>query len=138
MAEGEVITNPMGRTLIHDLFALSCNSTLFEEIRTGCVPAEVPGGTPAAEVRNAIASVLRIQSFTLLNRLTGDGHIGAKVALLGEVILALYALNEGKHSGAGVDALFNSARGKSSDLAKAFELAPPQDSADRRRATPRG
>jgi hypothetical protein len=125
--------------LIHDLSKLSDNAPLFDQLHTGgevklADLSTVPPRTVKPEllraVRDVIVEALQSGDHSRLDRLIEDADINARVTILGELILTVYALREGKHSGDRVDTLLNRALQLALDLASAFEEAQPQDTGD--------
>lgn len=130
--------------LIEEIYELSDNSTLFDQLRTGhdlttlangvADPASVPPKTVVAELlqafRRALVPALRSDDDSGLNELIERADIHSRVTIVGELILTLYALKEGRHAGERVDAILGLAFRLARDLAAAFEADPPQDADD--------
>jgi hypothetical protein len=125
--------------LINDLYQLSDNAPLFGQFRTGgdlklADSSTVPPRTVKAELlhayRDAIVPALQSGDHSRLEKLIEEADINARVTILGELILTLCALTEGKHAAERVDAIRNRALQLARDLASAFEAAQPQDAED--------
>src|SRR5262249_34136393 len=132
------------RQLVNDLSKLSDNSALFEHLRAGCdlaaltnlladsssVPPKTVKGELLRAFRDAIVPALQSKDPSGLDKLIDDADINARVTIFGELILTLYALREGKHSGERVDAILHRAFQLARALAGALEAAQPQDTDD--------
>jgi hypothetical protein len=132
------------RELINDLYKLSDNSALFHHLSAGrdlaalaeplAGASAVPPKTAKVELlrafRDAIVPALQSRDHSGLDKLIADADINARVTIFGELILTLYALRDGKHSGERVDEVLRRAVQLARDLARAFEAAQPQDSND--------
>jgi hypothetical protein len=132
------------RQLINDLYQLSDNSPLFNHLRAGCDltalanrladPSAVPPKSVRVDllraIRDALGPALQSNDHSGLDKLIEEADINARVTIFGELILTVYALTEGKHSGQKVAAILNRAFQLARDLAGAFEVAQPQDTDD--------
>ncbi len=130
--------------LINDLSKLSANSALFDHLRGGCdltalanlladsssIPSKTLKGELLRAFREAIVPALASNDHSSLNKLLDEADVNARVTSFGELILTLYALREGKHSGEKVDAILRRAFQLARDLAGALEAAQPQDAND--------
>jgi hypothetical protein len=127
--------------LINELYELSDNTPLFTHLRTGSsltALAETPAPTAPkgrktellASVRAALVPALAANDRSTLFELISEEDANARVTTLGELILALHALAEGKHAGEPVDELRETALQLALDVARALEANPPQDAND--------
>lgn len=130
--------------LITELCTLSDNSAVFDHLRVGCdltalanlsadsfaIPRKTVKGELLHVFRHAIALALQSNDHSSLDSLIDDANINAKVTIFGELILTLYALQDGKHSGEKVDAILHRTFQVARDLAGALEAAQPQDTDD--------
>lgn len=129
--------------LIDELYDLSDNTALFGYLRKGgeltALTKSLAGATFTpkgrktellASVREVLLPALEGNDCTALHKLIRGSDTNARVTVLGELILTLYALSEGAHSGAPVDAVLETALQTALDLARAFEDNPPQDTND--------
>ncbi len=130
--------------IINDLYRLSDNSPLFDNLRTGgdlaalttrvAESAGVPSRTARTELllalRDALVAALQSRECSGLEKLIEDADVNARVVILGELILTLRALKEGNHSGEKADAILDRTFQLARDLAQAIEAMSPQDTAD--------
>ena len=129
--------------LIHELYELSDNTPLFDHLRKGGelavlgaslarAPAAAKGRKTEllAAVREAVVPALQAGDLSQLDRLIGSADTSARIAILGELILTLSALEEGNHAGGPVDAILKTATNLALDVASELEANPPQDAND--------
>lgn len=125
--------------IINDLYQLSDNVALFERLRAGCnltalanslaernTTLKTVNSELLQAVREAIVQALQSNKYYSLNQLIEDAEIEAKAIVAGELILTLYALKEGRHSGEKVEAILDRAFRLTCYLAEAFEVADLQ------------
>jgi hypothetical protein len=132
--------------LVNDLYKLSDNSALFEQLRTGCdlttltdrvadfagVPARTDIAGRLQAFRDAIVPALQADDRSRLDKLIEAADINDRVIICGELILTVHALTEGKHAPEKVDAVLKSTFHLARDLAGAMESVQPQDTGDER------
>src|SRR5436190_1787321 len=129
--------------LVNELSRLGDNSPLFDLLRAGgdltalagrlpdsAVPSKTVKGELLRSFRAAIVPALQSGDHSRLDKLLAEADVNAWVVIFGELVLTLYALREGKHPGATVEAIQNRAIQLARDLARAFEAAQPQDTDD--------
>lgn len=125
--------------LLDELYELSDNTVLFEALRKGGDPltlAPLPSVAKGrkskllARIRDAIIPALRANDVASLHALIGDSDTTGRVAILGELILTLHALAEGKHTGDSVVVIQKVVFRLALDLVSALESNPPQDADD--------
>jgi hypothetical protein len=130
--------------LVSELDNLSDNSALFDYLRAGRDLSALASGLTASSsvspkttkaellcaIRDAIVPALQSNDLSSMTKLIEGADINARVTIVGEVILTLYALREGKYAGEKVDSILKLAFQLALELARAFEAAQPQDTAD--------
>jgi len=129
--------------LISELSELSDNTPLFDHLRTGGDLTKLPkdlAKPPAAtktrkpdllaSIRKALVPALQSNDLSAMHGLIADEDTNARVSILGELILTLHALAEGKHAGLPVDELLETALQLALDLASTLEAEQPQDTDD--------
>ncbi|KJH69765.1 hypothetical protein [Aliterella atlantica] len=126
--------------LINDLYKLSDNAALFAHLRAGHdftalasrlsessrIPPKAVNSKLLQAVRDALVLVLQSNKHSSLYKLIEDADVNARVIIVGELLLTLYALKEGKHSGEKVEAILEQAFRLTCDLARAFEIVDIQ------------
>jgi len=129
--------------LIHELYELSDNTPLFDYLRKGGdlktlheslakSPIAPKSHKPEllASIREGIVSVLQSNDTSRLYELIGEGDTNTRVSIVGELILTLHALAEGKQTGEPVDELLETALQLSLEVASTIESEQPQDADD--------
>jgi hypothetical protein len=130
--------------LILELSQLSDNSVLFDHLRSGgdltalasrlADSSAVASKTIRAELlrafREAIVPALQSSDLSRVDKFIQESDANARVIIFGELVLTLYAMREGKHSGERVDAIGKPTFQLGRDLAGALEAAQPQDADD--------
>jgi hypothetical protein len=127
--------------LIGELYELSDNASLFDHLRKGgdlatlakgVAKSEPKGRKPEllASIRKALVPALQSGDLSDLNKLIDGADTNARVTIVGELILTLHALAEGKHAGEPADKLLKTATKLALELASALEANPPQDADD--------
>lgn len=105
--------------MLRDLYALSPNSAFFERLRAGKLEA-TPGPVPDAVVRYVSSD-----DASGLYGLRQSGDEATRVRALGELTLAMHALEEGGHSQDATRGMFWHMLTFASDLAGYFQKTPP-------------
>jgi hypothetical protein len=129
-------------TPVDELFPLSSNAPVFRTLQTGgeLAALEAPVAEPArpellvehdlTAFREALVPALRGNDHSALHELANESDTCESVLIFGELVLALHALAEGKHTGAAVEALQEIALRLALKIATELEAEPPVDSGD--------
>ncbi|MCI0704040.1 MAG: hypothetical protein L0241_23525 [Planctomycetia bacterium] len=129
--------------LINELYELSVNTALFEYLRKGGdlkTLSETLAKSPTAaksrkpellaSIRAGIVSLLASGDSSRLHQLIQEGDTNTRVTIVGELILTLHALPDGKHAGAPVEEVLQTAFELALDIAVTLEAEQPQDTDD--------
>ncbi len=130
--------------LVHELYELSTNTPLFSYLRTGGNLTNLPGHftqatdssvtSPKKELLATFcdAMIVWMQSDdpSRLHSLIANIDISDRVTIVGELILILYALHEGKQADEKVDAILDQAFQLAHNVARDLEVVLSEESHD--------